>query len=234
MAEETQIRETLSDICADFFAFVFTISKSQDPGESDPIYRKVDELFRNMDLKARQNDIPLEDLQLAKYGLCAFLDELILASNWPLRATWSGKPLQLLYFNDFSAGEEFYVKLDQLKLTRDARKLDLLEVYYQIMSLGFKGKYSDLQGMERHKVLVDTISRELRAAKGAEGNELSPKWKPTDNLPKLSRSAPVWVVPVILGFILVALFSAYTWVLDGMVDGLREAVGLSGGGDSAK
>jgi type VI secretion system protein ImpK len=229
MPEEAPPRRlTLAEVCSDAFAFAFQLSKAQDPGEAEPIYKKVDELFRGIDLKARQNDIPLENVQQAKYALCAFIDEMILDSSWSCRTAWAGRPLQLAYFNDFSAGEEFYTRLDALKHTREPAKLELLEVYFACMALGFKGKYSDLQGLEKHKVLLDSISRELRSARGADGEHLSPGWKPTDSVAAIGKSFPAWVVPVILGFILLVLFITYTTILDGMIDGMKQSVEYSG------
>lgn len=223
MPEETTAqRQPLPEICSGFITYAIQVSKAADPGPAEKIYLKVDELFRELDNAARSNDIPLEDVQQAKYALAAFLDEIVLSSNWAAKDAWQGKPLQLAYFNDFSAGEEFYNKLEALRNTRDARKLDVLEVYFLCLALGFRGKFADLQGMERRKVLLDALAREMKTARGA-GNEdvLSSHWQPPDNMPAIARVVPAWVVPVICASLIVILFVVLSGVLNGMVGSIQ-------------
>ena len=220
--ETTVIRQPLPEICSGFIAYGIQISKAADPGPAEKLYSKVDELFREIDIAARANDIPLEDVQQAKYALVAFFDEIVLSSNWAAKDAWQGKPLQLAYFNDFSAGEEFYNKLEALRNTREQRKLDVLEVYFLCLSLGFRGKYADLQGMERRKVLLDALAREMKAARGGgDDAALSPHWQPPDNMPAIARVVPAWVVPVVCASIIVILFIVLSGVLNGMIGAIQ-------------
>lgn len=220
--DPTTVRQSLPELCSGFLTYAIQVSKAAEPGSAESIYLKVDEIFRELDNGARANDISLEDVQQAKYALAAFLDEIILSSSWQAKDAWQGKPLQLAYFNDFSAGEEFYNKLESLRNTRDVRKLDVLEVYFLCLSLGFRGKYADLQGMERRKVLLDALAREMKTARQVENDEtLSPHWQPPDAMPALTRSIPAWVVPVICGSLIVLLFILLTGILNGMVGGVE-------------
>ena len=155
---------SLADLCGDLLAFALQLKRSSDPGDADAMRQKVDEQFRTLELKARQADVPAEDVTQAKYAIAAFIDEMILTSSWGLKDSWADKPLQLAYFNEFSAGEEFYNKVDTL---RGAKKMSVLEVYYLCLALGFRGKYVDLQGMEKKKVLMDAMLREMRGGAAA-------------------------------------------------------------------
>ena len=153
------VQPALADLCGDLLAFALQLKRSSDPGDADAMRQKIDEQFRALESKARQADVPAEDVNLAKYAIAAFIDEMILTSSWPLKDSWADKPLQLAYFNDFAAGEEFYNKVETL---RASKKNAVLEVYYLCLALGFRGKYVDLQGMEKKKVLMDTMLREIR------------------------------------------------------------------------
>ena len=202
MAESTPSSSApaLADLCGDLLAFALQLKRSSDPGDAEAMRQKIDEQFRGLETKARQADVPQEDVQQAKYAICAFIDEMILTSSWALKESWADKPLQLEYFNDFSAGEEFYNKVDQL---RGAKKNAVLEVYYLCLALGFRGKYVDLQGMEKKKVLMDTMLREMRgaapAAPGAVG--LSPSWQPPDAMPGIVKNFPAWFVAAACGLL---------------------------------
>jgi type VI secretion system protein ImpK len=195
---------TLADLCGDLLAFALQLKRSKDPGDAEAMRQRIDEQFRALETKARQADVPQEDVQQAKYAICAFIDEMILTSSWGLKESWADKPLQLAYFNDFAAGEEFYNRVDTL---RGAKKNPVLELYYLCLALGFRGKYVDLQGMEKKKVLMDTMLREMRGAAPAPGTGgLSPSWQPPDALPGIVKNFPAWFVAAACGLLVVLLF----------------------------
>ena len=200
----TASQPALSDLCGDLLAFALQLKRSADPGDAEALRQKVDEQFRALESKARQADVPAEDVTQAKYAVCAFIDEMILTSNWGLKDSWADKPLQLAYFNDFSAGEEFYNKVETL---RAAKKASVLEVYYICLALGFRGKYVDLQGMEKKKVRMDSMLREIRGTAPAPGaGGLSGSWQPPDALPGIVKNFPAWFVAAACGLVVILLF----------------------------
>jgi type VI secretion system protein ImpK len=208
MAESTPsaaVTPSLADLCGDLLAFALQLKRSSDPGDADAMRQKVDEQFRTLELKARQADVPAEDVTQAKYAIAAFIDEMILTSSWGLKDSWADKPLQLAYFNEFSAGEEFYNKVDTL---RGAKKMSVLEVYYLCLALGFRGKYVDLQGMEKKKVLMDAMLREMRGGASATPGvaALSPSWQPPDAMPGMVKAFPAWFVAAACGLLVILLF----------------------------
>src|SRR5436190_11180482 len=205
---------TLADLCGDLIAFALQLKRSKDPGDAEAMRLKVDEQFRALETKARQADVPQEDVQQAKYAICAFVDEMILTSSWPLKESWADKPLQLAYFNDFSAGEEFYNKVDQL---RGAKKNSVLEVYYLCLALGFRGKFVDMQGMEKKKVLIDSLLREIRGAAPAPGaGTLSPSWQPPDSAKGMGRRFPAWLIAAGCAILLLGLYLALSALMNSM------------------
>lgn len=221
MAESTTAAAApaLADLCGDLLAFALQLKRSSDPGDAEMLRTKIDEQFRALETKARQADIPADDVQQSKYAIAAFIDEMILTSSWGLKDSWADKPLQLAYFNDFAAGEEFYNKIDTL---RGAKRNSVLEVYYLCLALGFRGKFVDLQGMEKKKVLMDTMLREIRgAAPAASGaGSLSPAWQPPDALPGIVKYFPAWFVAAACGLFIILLFVLLSSILGSSADGL--------------
>src|SRR5262245_49188506 len=207
----------MPDICADLLTFIQSIRKAADPGEYDPFRSKAEGLVSAMEQRALDSDFPAPLIEMAKFALVGFLDETILQSSWALRDLWAGNPLQLQYFNEFNAGEEFYTKLESLRNADDPKKLDILEVYFLCLALGFKGKYADLKGMEKIKVLSDSIAKELRKARSkAEG--LSPDWEPKDQSAGAAKEFPVWMVVVGCAGVLLVLYAVLHWYLGGVAD----------------
>jgi type VI secretion system protein ImpK len=216
---------TIPDLAAELLAYALQLRKLKDPGPAETLRQKIDEQFRSLEARARQGGIPLEDVQLVKYAMAAFLDETILTSSWPAKDVWSGKPLQLEYFNDFSAGEEFYVKLDAVRAGANPRKAEILEVFYSCLALGFRGKYVDLQGMEKKKVLMDTLAREIKAAKPGGAGGLSPSWAPPGESGPLVQALPAWLVPAAGGVVVLLLFIVMAVLLGWSAGAVLKALG---------
>src|SRR4029078_3780967 len=87
------------------------------------------------------------------------------------------------------------------------KKNSVLEVYYLCLALGFRGKYVDLQGMEKKKVLMDTMLRELRGGAPASWRGgLSPSWQPPDAMPGIVKNFPAWFVAAACCLIVILLF----------------------------
>lgn len=219
---ETLPRAGLADLCAELLALALELRRTGAVGDAEVLRARIDEQFRELDVRARQADIPQEDVQLAKYAVAAFIDETILTSDSPAKNAWADRPLQLAYFNDFSAGEEFYAKIDAL---RGARKTSVLEVYYLCLALGFRGKYVDLQGMEKKKILMDTMLREIRSASPPEVQGLSPRGLPPDALPALARNLPAWLAAAAGGLILLGLYLLFAFLLGARADAALKLLG---------
>lgn len=229
MPQEGEQRPLLADLCCEVFAFAFQLRASKDPGNAADVKAKISTLFSDFEQKARTAGFKPETAQTAKYALAAFIDETVLASKFPMKDEWAGSPLQLEYFNDFAAGEEFYNKLKQIRGGSDSDKRDLTQVYFLALTHGFKGMYIDLKGMEERKNLMEQLSRELKEGQSGNTVEMSPSWQPPDELPALVRSTPSWLVPAVCLVLLIALLIALAATTEFMSKGAVEALTGQGG-----
>ena len=81
-----------------------------------------------------------EQYDLAKFAVVAFIDEIILLSDWEHRHHWAHELLQKSHFATSNAGEKFFDKLDGLS-SFDPGERDVREVYVYCLALGFVGKF---------------------------------------------------------------------------------------------
>lgn len=88
---------------------------------------------------ALDHGISAEMFEAAMFAVVAYIDELLLCSDWDKRSEWQHEPLQRIYFNTTSAGAEFYERLNQLNKFGPDR--DVREVFALCLGLGFRGKY---------------------------------------------------------------------------------------------
>ena len=130
------------------------------------------------------DDFLVEDIKTARYALAAFFDELVMSSVWEERFSWMSKSLQWIYFGEHSAGEGFFKKLTEIK-QYGQEKLELLELYYLCIQLGFQGVYR-VQDHERLSVLASDVRQLIIRFRSINSGELTPE----ANKPLLVARAP--------------------------------------------
>ncbi len=80
------------------------------------------------------------DWQVAKYGLVAWIDEVLIEAPWPDSVWWKENCLEWEEFNTLDRSEQFYLKAKEASAMR---RKDALEVFYIGVVLGFRGLYRD-------------------------------------------------------------------------------------------
>jgi type VI secretion system protein ImpK len=103
----------------------------------DQVKADVLRLVTQSEVCLKKDLFPKEDYDLARFAVCAWVDETILASAWKEKERWQREQLQRLYYNTFDAGEEFFDRLNNLGL----HQRDVREIYYLCMAMGFMGRY---------------------------------------------------------------------------------------------
>ena len=104
-------------------------------------------------------ELRADELEEARFALVAWLDEVILRSDWQGRDEWAAEPLQLRLYKTNRAGNEFYEHLRRLRPEHTRAR----EVYLLVLSLGFEGQYHDQQAERR--ALIKLQYETLRAAR---------------------------------------------------------------------
>jgi type VI secretion system protein ImpK len=172
--------------------------------------------------RARELGIADRDTQDMLYALVALADEVAMTKGEPLRGAWSSRPLQLQYFNENLAGENFFVRLDAMR--RDRRRADVLRVYYLCLLFGFQGRYAIRGGELDLLRITEATKTDLMA--GIEASDvLSPAGQPPDEplIQHGGRNPLIWVSLGIFA-IAVALFVGLRLSLDNKANNLADHV----------
>lgn len=202
---------TLADLLHDGLYLLFLLRNGYEPLDSEAFAGMVDQFFGQFERNAKKMGIGFDDVSDAKYAFCALLDEAILASNSAIRPAWEIRPLQLRYFGDHLAGENFFSKLEQLR-NQGASRIQALEVFYLCLLLGFEGKYV-FEGSEKLNYLVTRLGEEIQHLKGQQ-QEFAPHWRAPDEIRNIIRhEVPLWVYVALLGIIGLSCFLTLNWLL---------------------
>ena len=76
--------------------------------------RLVEEI-KKFENSALEKSNPKSQVDIAKYFLCALLDETILNTPWGSQSGWGHNSLSSLFYKKLVAGEEFFQILNQIK-----------------------------------------------------------------------------------------------------------------------
>ncbi len=79
-------------------------------------------------------------IRAARYGLCATIDDLVLNTPWGSQSVWTKQSMVSTFYNETWGGERFFDILDHL-MKDPERTLDILELFYVCLALGFEGRY---------------------------------------------------------------------------------------------
>ncbi|MGQ7932623.1 DotU family type VI secretion system protein [Paraburkholderia sp. D1E] len=166
---------------------------------------------RQFENKARAANLSVETLSAARYALCTFLDETVSSTPWGGGGAWSGRSLLILFHNEASGGEKFFMILQ--RLAQDPRtNLEVLELMYVCLALGMEGRYRLIEGGRAQlDVLRERLLAMIRERRGPLERDLSPHWQGVvDKRNPLMRMLPMWVLAALTGVILMALQLAFS------------------------
>jgi len=150
----------------------------------------------------------------ARYVLCALLDESVLDTPWGSESVWGARGLLISFHNETWGGEKFFQALDRL-LAYPSGNLNLLELLYLCLALGFEGRYRVRDdGRSELEQVREKLYLAIRNQRGEPEQELSLHWRGYGKRrDPLIHQLPLWVFAAIASIALLGLFGAFTFAL---------------------
>jgi type VI secretion system protein ImpK len=164
-------------------------------------------------------------IRASRYALCATIDDLVLNTPWGSRSIWATKSMVGTFHNETWGGDRFFDLLNQLK--KDAAvNLDLLELLYFCLTLGFEGKYRVLpRGGSELALVREDLYRTIRNRRGEFERTLSPHWEGAKAAHRgLAALIPTWLVVLVAIGILGLFYTVFVYILNGRSDAAYEAL----------
>ncbi len=187
--------KSMLDLMYDGFYMLFLLKNRHAPTGFADFRERVREFLAQFERGTRKLEASAEDVYNAKYAFCALVDEIVLMSQFKIRDEWQLHPLQLEFFGDQLAGENFFDRLEQLRQQGVAR-VQVLEVFHMCLLLGFQGKYL-IEGTEKLNYLTVRLGDEIAHLRGHRPG-FAPQAMPPDRIAHALRNdIPVWVVAAV-------------------------------------
>lgn len=207
----------LLECSASVFALTAKLRRNAMAGSLDGFREQIIKSFDVLERMAFERQVGIPTVQDAKYALAAFVDETVLASDNPKRREWMSDPLQLEFFGEHLAGENFFQKLNQLRQGGE-KNIDLLELYYTCLQLGFEGMYR-MRGLEALMALQVDLRSQIDGYRGVVDPKLAPDGVPkTGIIARVTRHVPYWVIGVITIGLVFFSYTGYSVILSKQVE----------------
>jgi type VI secretion system protein ImpK len=183
--------EVIDEITRDCFGAIIQLRRLEPHAAPDPatLHGRLCWFVDTMIQRGQELRLSPEDLGDVTYALVALADEVVLGIP-ALRDFWMSNLLQLRYFNENIAGENFFYRLELLR--NDPRRFPILYIFYLCLLFGFQGRYRVRGGEIELQRITDQLQHDLVRFRIIEEETLSPRGgRPPESGGGARRSLPI-------------------------------------------
>jgi type VI secretion system protein ImpK len=144
---------------------------SASPPDATHLREQVITQVRRFESHANAAGLPVQTVTAARYVLCAMLDESVLNAPWGEQSGWAQKTLLVTFHGESYGGAKFFQILERL-CADFSRHIDLIELMYISLALGFGGRYLiEAGGRAKLADIQEDLYRRIRAQRAAAAQE---------------------------------------------------------------
>jgi type VI secretion system protein ImpK len=149
----------LFDCFVDLVAYVSHSMGSAEnfPTSGESLRRTVSDLIVQSETFRETFGFDKADYESARFAVFAWIDETVMKSSFEGKEAWKRQLLQRAFYNTTRGGVEFYRRFEDL----DEDKMEVREIYYLCLALGFSGRYglSEEDGAFRDRLMDQQFKR---------------------------------------------------------------------------
>lgn len=215
----------LNAAAATLFALVSRVRNRAQHPDPDALRKAVITEIRAFESRALQAGIDAQQVKVARYAICATLDDVVLNTPWGETSVWAQQSMVGTFHRETVGGDRFYDLLARLEQD-PGRNIDLLEFLFMCLALGFEGRLRVEQGgPDRHLTIRQGLARIIRAQRGEAERTLSPHWPGLDRPHRaLSVWKPFWISLAAVAVLLGTGFVGLSFALSGGTERLLGSI----------
>lgn len=179
------------------------------------------EEIKRFEISIKNQGVPAEQAQAARYALCTLLDETVLNTPWGSNSVWSTQSLLIFFHKETWGGEKFFLILKNC-IQQPGTHLNLLELLYFALCLGFQGRYRvEDHGASKLEEIRENAYQIIQRQRGDVERSLSLHWQGIkDKRNVLARLVPVWVIASVAALLLMLSFLGFLLLINAASDPL--------------
>jgi len=176
--------------------------------------RMIEEIKR-FELNVKNQGIASEQVQAARYALCTLLDETVLNTPWGSNSLWGTQSLLIFFHKEAWGGEKFFLILKNC-MQQPGTHLDLLELLYFALCLGFQGRYRvEDHGLSKLEEIRENAYQIIQRQRGDVERSLSLHWQGIkDKRNVLTQLIPFWVIGSVSALLLMLSFLGFLYLIN--------------------
>jgi type VI secretion system protein ImpK len=180
----------------------------------------IDEI-KHFELRIKNQGVSSEQVQAARYALCTLLDETVLNTPWGSNSIWGTQSLLIFFHKEAWGGEKFFLILKNC-MQQPGTHLDLLELLYFSLCLGFQGRYRvEDHGASKLEEIRENAYQIIQRQRGDVERNLSLHWQGIkDKRNILARLIPFWVIGSVAALLLMLSFLGFLLLINAASDPL--------------
>ncbi len=138
--DKAYAQDTLLQCFADLLQFALLAQHQPQAlaGDANSVRHALDRLLTLSLETACHFHKDMRDYDQARFAICAWLDELLMAAAWTGRGSWRQYLLQNQLYHTTNAGVEFFARLAILPTAA----VEVREVFYVCLAMGYTGRYN--------------------------------------------------------------------------------------------
>lgn len=199
----------LADAAAPIFAIVNKLKNSTAALDLIQLFYDLTHEIKAFEQRAQIQGYRPNTIMAARYVLCALLDETILTTPWGKSSEWLRQNLISSLHGEADRNEKFFLILE--RSCQDASThIDLLELLYFCMSLGFAGKYRETNnGHEYLGKISDELYQVIQQQRGEFPKHLTLEQPAKQHKTKTKLKLKVW--PIVLTTLLTLIIMCFMY-----------------------
>lgn len=142
---------TLFECYVPVLAYIETVLTQSSPPPAGMVRNEVLALLDVAKNDARKNGFSENIFSEGLFPVVAWLDETLMCAHWDGAREWRNHLLQRSFFGLSNFGVEFYRRIHVLESEHKQSTRSVLEIYYYVLQLGFKGQYGF--GRQEHEIV---------------------------------------------------------------------------------
>jgi len=201
-------------LASPLLTLIATLQKTERLTDPMGLRARIEEQMRRLTASTQEAQATPETLKAASYCLCTAIDEAVLRTPWGVASDWRKYSLLRKLHGDAWGGEKFFEIL-QSRMRDPGPNIDLLELLYICLALGFQGKFAMLDdGEARRQQVTDNLYEVIRRQRGDIEHDLSPHWQNEEEARvNLDHPLPVWVVAATAAAVLLTTYIGFRFFL---------------------
>ncbi len=177
--------------------------------DMDKLRRKLVTQIKEFENSAKLKGVAAMNVLVARYILCAALDEAVLSLPVGEQSSWASQSLLSTFHEDAGGGEKFFVILERMNQD-PSMNIDILELLYLCLSLGFQGKYRVMDGgQEQLRMVRESLYQRITQQRKKEQQPLSSNCSKTDRDKPVVLGIPFRRVTAITAATLVVIYIVF-------------------------